>query len=96
MKTCVVSISKSAYDVYIGRAGKGHDGYFGNPFKLDDESKRVEVLKKYEQYFYDRLEKDPEFKARVHTLKGRILGCFCKPLLCHGDIIVDYLENEVP
>ena len=32
--TRVVNIRKEAYDVYIGRAGKGQDGYFGNPFRL--------------------------------------------------------------
>ncbi len=32
--TRVVNIRKKAYDVYIGRAGKGQDGYFGNPFRL--------------------------------------------------------------
>lgn len=26
-------------------------------------------------------------------LKGKILGCFCKPKACHCDIIKEYLDN---
>lgn len=94
MPTSVVNLRTHRFDVYIGRAGKGHDGYFGNPIRLEDEGQRVFVLQQFERYFYDRLDRDPEFKARVRELKGKVLGCFCKPKLCHGDIIVDYLENE--
>lgn len=27
-------------------------------------------------------------------MKGKILGCFCKPKSCHGDILVELVENE--
>lgn len=93
-KTTVVNITNGfKYDVYIGRAGHGHDGYFGNPFRLDDSS-REEVLRKYEVWFNNRLDTDPEFKRRIYGLKGKVLGCFCAPKLCHGHIIVDYLNNS--
>jgi hypothetical protein len=26
-------------------------------------------------------------------LDGRTLGCWCKPLACHGDILVELLET---
>jgi hypothetical protein len=94
-KTLVVNIKVSKYEVYIGRAGKGHDGYFGNPFVLTSDVSRVSILLKYEQWFYDRLEWDPEFKQRIHGLKGKVLGCFCAPKLCHGHIIAEYLNWEV-
>lgn len=92
--TRVVNLRREKFDVYIGRGGKGQDGYFGNPIRLEDESQRVSVLHQYERYFFDRLVRDPIFNERVYSLKGKTLGCFCKPKLCHGDIIVDYLENE--
>ena len=31
----MVNIRKESCDVYIGRAGQGKDGYFGNPFRLE-------------------------------------------------------------
>lgn len=29
----------------------------------------------------------------LHELKGKTLGCFCKPKPCHGDILVEMLEG---
>lgn len=79
-------------DVYIGRAGKGQDGYFGNPYRLTDESRRAEVIAKYAQHFQERL-RDPEFKRRVLELKGKRLVCFCAPKPCHGDVIAAWLNS---
>jgi hypothetical protein len=31
--------------------------------------------------------------SRVHELAGKRLGCFCKPALCHGDVLADYLNS---
>lgn len=78
----------------MGRAGRGHDGYFGNPFPLEKGAPKGSTLPKFKEYFYDRVEKDPEFKRRVLELKGKILGCFCNdPKTCHVSIIVKYIEN---
>jgi hypothetical protein len=92
-KTNVVNIKLHPYDVYIGRAGKEQDGYFGNPFRIEQGESRGSSLEKYRAYFHNRLEADPEFKKRIHELKGKTLGCFCKPYPCHGDIIADYLDS---
>ncbi|HSY75242.1 MAG TPA: DUF4326 domain-containing protein [Bacteroidia bacterium] len=94
MKTRVVNIKSGAsYDVYIGRAGQGRDGYFGNPFRLKAGEPRGATLEKYKAYFHERLFTDPEFKRRVLELKGNTLGCFCVPAPCHGHIIAEYLNN---
>ena len=89
----VVNIRNSSYDQYIGRASRGQDGYFGNPFRLHEGKPRGSTLEKYKKYFYERLANDPEFKKRIHALKGKTLGCFCKPYPCHGDIIAEYLNT---
>ena len=44
-------------------------------------------------YFGNKIDNDPIFKARILELKGKTLGCFCKPNSCHGDIIAEYLNN---
>jgi len=92
MQTKVVNIRCSDYDVYIGRAGRGEDGYFGNPFRLRYNEPRGATIEKFKKYFYDRLKTDPEFRRRVEALKGLTLGCFCKPDACHGDVIAEYLD----
>lgn len=93
-QTEVVNIRYAACDVYIGRAGHGEDGYFGNPFRLLPGMIRGATLDRYRSYFYGRLRTDTEFRQRIiHALKGKRLGCFCKPYPCHGDIIKEYLDT---
>ena len=88
MATGVVNKRKEPYDVYIGRPS-----IFGNPLKIGVDGNREEVVRKYKDYFYGRLENDEEFKTKVLGLKGKTLGCYCKPLPCHGDVIVEYQEG---
>ncbi len=88
--------------VYIGRRGRGHDGYFGNPYAVGHWCARCrrphptagETLPCYEAYFLERLDEDPEFRRRVLELKGKTLGCFCAPGPCHGDVILAWLEKQ--
>ena len=107
--TSVVNIRHvKNYDVYIGRSGKGLDGYFGNSHPVYDKKKswtfcmicnikhtREEALEAYKKTFNIRIARDKEFKKRILELRGKCLGCFCHPLPCHGDIIVNYLNNVV-
>ena len=90
--TRVVNLRREDYDVYIGRAGQGEDGYFGNPIRLNPGETRGSTLEKFKEYFYNRLQTDPQYKERIASLKGLTLGCFCKPNPCHGDIIKEYLD----
>ncbi len=93
MKAAVVNIRKELFDVYIGRAGRGQSGYFGNPFSIGAGVTREHAIESFRQYFYQRIENDREFSKRVEELRGKRLGCFCKPLACHGDVIVEWLSK---
>ena len=101
----VVNLHKEKYDVYIGRAGRGHDGYFGNPIAIGrtcsecgEKHTRGGTLVCYEGWLWKRIKEDSEFKKRVMQLRGKTLGCFCKPKACHGDILakaVTLLNAEI-
>ena len=93
MQTVVVNIYKEQFDVYIGRAGRGQDGYFGNPFRIGCGMSREDAVQRFQKYFTERIQKDAEFKRRILALKGKRLGCFCKPKACHGDVIADWLDK---
>ncbi|MFZ2449765.1 MAG: DUF4326 domain-containing protein [Methylovulum miyakonense] len=85
--TKVVNIDrKEPYDVYIGR---GSD--WGNPYAIGIDGNREEVIRKY-QYDFERgfLKGD---KQKLLALKGKALGCHCKPAACHGDILANYLNS---
>jgi hypothetical protein len=106
MKTTVVNLYKEPYDVYVGRAGKGKDGYFGNPVnagRVCPQCSNVheaggDTLLCYSKILKDRIANDAEFKERVKNLHGKRLGCFCKPKRCHGDFLAaaaDILADEL-
>jgi len=94
LPTIAVNMYHHTYDVYIGRAGLGRDGYFGNPYLIGIDGTREEVLSKYKEYFIKRVREDRDFYTRILELKGQRLGCFCKPKDCHGDIIARYIDFE--
>lgn len=80
-----------SFDVYIGRSGRGYDGYFGNPFS---QGSRAENIARFRVYFARRMQSDPEFKRRIEGLSGLRLGCFCAPAACHGDVYKEYLDGS--
>ena len=86
--TKVVNCKKEKYDVYIGRPS-----IFGNPYKIGKDGSREEVIQKYKLFFYMKLSRNKEFFKKIWALKNKILGCYCKPLACHGDIIAEYLDK---
>jgi len=77
----VVHCKHEPYDVYIGRPSK-----WGNPFEIGRDGTRAEVIKKYEEYL---LQSDKLF-VDIGELKGKVLGCWCSPQPCHGDVLVKY------
>ena len=94
-KTRVVNLQNEPYEVYIGRDGKGLDGYFGNPFRIGHEAAtRQEAISMFRDYFLRQVRENAAYRERVLALKGKVLGCFCKPKPCHGDIIVEWLESQ--
>jgi ribA/ribD-fused uncharacterized protein len=82
-RTTVVHCMKSEYDVYIGR-GKdpktGEIGIWGNPFSIGKDGNRNQVIAKHKAW----IKTQPELLAKIHTLKGKKLACWCVPELCHG------------
>jgi hypothetical protein len=82
--TKVVNLYKEEYTIYIGRPSK-----WGNPFEIGKDGSREEVLQKYKKYILKR----PELLEMLPQLKNQTLGCFCKPKPCHGDILIELLEE---
>lgn len=90
LETKVVNIRRDQFDVKIDRTS-----VFGNPYKIDLQRgmDRDYVIHLYKVYFLDRIAKDRKFKEMVVSLRGKRLGCWCSPLPCHGDVIVEWLDG---
>lgn len=95
----VVHCKKSPFDVYIGRdcIGKpqGVEARWGNPFVMKnqrDNDERYLVTVQYEKW----LRSQPELMAAVRSeLRGKVLGCFCSPLMCHGRVLASIANEDV-
>lgn len=101
MSAQAVNIRFEPHDVYVGRAGLGQDGYWGNPIVKGQQcivcdnvhTVPSETIECFRIYFIIRLE-DNEFRRRTLSLKGKRLGCFCKPRPCHGDVIAEWVNSQ--
>lgn len=60
---------------------------WGNPFRLDDESQRPQVIIMYRDWLCDKLAGDPALVRDLALLAGRDLVCHCAPKVCHGDVL---------
>ena len=87
----VVHVRKEPYDVYIGRSGR--HGLKGSKWKskfvIGKDGPREVCIEKYRAWLLEQ----PDLMAALPELKGKILGCWCKPLACHGDVLVE-LANK--
>lgn len=80
----VVHCKRDPYDVYVGRPSK-----WGNPFVIGRDGTRLEVVAQYRSWVL----KQPALLAALSELRGKVLGCWCAPLACHGDVLLE-LANE--
>jgi len=79
-----VHCKREKYDIYIGRPSK-----WGNPFSIGKDGTREEVIEKYREYILNK----PELLKSLPELKGKILGCWCDPKPCHGDVLIELIEK---
>ena len=70
-------------DVYIGRPSK-----WGNPFTIGEDGTRDEVVRRYEVYAREVFTRED-----LEVLVGKTLVCWCKPLACHGDVLVELVRE---
>jgi len=90
----IVHCKKEHFDIYIGRPSK-----WGNPFshkedtiakyKVNTREVSIEAFRKWitegeGMYLLNDL----------HELDGKILGCWCKPKSCHGDVLIELIEKQ--
>jgi hypothetical protein len=76
----VVHCRRNSYDTYIGRPSK-----WGNPFQIGRDGDRDEVIEKYRQWLMGRA----DLLEQLSELKGKVLGCWCAPRRCHGEILAE-------
>lgn len=98
--TKVVNCRDTAcYDIYIGRGRDPRTGklsQFGNPFSHQVSTlarfhvnTRKEAIEKFREWILTQ----PEMLKALCGLRGKILGCWCVPLACHGHVLAEMVDN---
>jgi len=91
--TRVVHLEREPHDVFIGRPSK-----WGNPFSHMKDTRaqyrvksRDEAIVRYREWILGQ----PELLGALHELRGKVLGCWCKPLPCHGDVLAELADKTL-
>jgi hypothetical protein len=94
-ETRVINIySNYKFDVYIGRENKKF-GLAGSkwanpfPFKVLGRELAIEL---YRVWITEGEGK--HLLNDLHELQGKVLCCYCKPQPCHGDTLIELIENN--
>ena len=74
-------------DVVIDRTSK-----WGNKFRIGIDGTREEVIEKYRQW----LPTQPQLLKQLPELSGQRLGCCCSPKPCHGDVLIELVNKDIP
>lgn len=90
-RTRVVNVrSGEGYDIYVGRPNRTYGrSIWGNPYREGIHGTRAEVIAKYRLY----VTRNTYLMERLDRLKGKRLGCYCFPLPCHADVLVELVEG---
>ncbi|WYV99203.1 hypothetical protein KoPa4_00035 [Pseudomonas phage vB_PpuM-KoPa-4] len=86
----VVNRRTHDFDIYIGRGS-----FWGNEFshKKGTQAKylvatREEAVECYRQQLWQKIKDGVVTIEMLLELDGNLLGCYCSPLPCHGDVLV--------
>ena len=85
-------------NVYIGRRGivfvdgvrfPKRDSIWANPFKISESVGREDVIQKYREYIREKITDEDLSILR----SAKRIGCWCAPLECHGDVLLEILAE---
>jgi hypothetical protein len=92
LRRLVVHCRRNTFDVYIGRPSK-----WGNPHPVgycdlcQETHKRGEAVAKYRAWLLSQ----PQLVAEAkRELRGKVLGCWCIPQDCHGDVLAEVANTD--
>lgn len=69
----------------------GRPDIFGNPFIIGRDGTRADVIAKYAEW----APRQPHIMAALPELVGKDLICWCAPLPCHGDVLLEMVQRYV-
>jgi hypothetical protein len=84
VKKQIVHCNKEHFDLFIGRPSK-----WSNKFIIGVDGTRAQVIAKYRKW----IRTQPKLLDSIHELDGKVLGCWCDPKPCHGQVLLELLAE---
>lgn len=66
------------------------------PRHLDMGGVKTRVVNMRYQDYDVRIANQPDLLKELPTLRGKKLGCWCSPDSCHGDVLVEIIDKDLP
>lgn len=88
MRVLNIATNKTDIDenaVYVGRPS-----VWGNPYIIGKHGTREQVVALYREH----LRRSPGLMSRIDELRGRNLVCYCAPLACHADVLLELANRK--
>lgn len=100
-KTTLVNLKgRKPQELYVGEIYIGRPMYMGgwklpgspwqNPFRITPGNDRAIVIQKYR----DWIKTQPRLLTHLEELRGKTLACWCYPEMCHGNVLIELLEES--
>ena len=91
-KTDVREWIKNPNNIYIGRKTKLlEESKWHNPFRFTNENSRRIAVNKFER----DIRSNTDLLKDIQQLRGKTLGCWCKPKACHGNVILKLIQESM-
>ena len=90
----MVNRRRPYFDIYIGRElyypnARFSQSKWANPFRV-----KIYGRKKSLELYEKHIRNTPRLWNALDELEGKILGDWCKPKPCHGDILIKLLKEK--
>lgn len=91
-------IEAARWDMYVGRGRCPcrrrlctHGTGLGNPYTVEEHGPDAMLL--YIDHVAHQL-RDASFGVIVERLRGKVLGCWCAPARCHGEVLARLADGD--
>jgi hypothetical protein len=93
MKGVVVNRREKGFEWKEGDVDISRRGAFGNRFVIGRDGDREKVVMLFELWCLEKGEQDLAWREKVKGLYGKRLVCWCAPLSCHGEVLLELAET---
>ena len=83
------------FDIYIGRELHYPKTNFSRSKWANLPNVKKVGIKKSLELYEKHIRKTPELWDTLDELEGKVLGCWCKPNPCRGDVLIKLMNEKL-